>query len=108
MPKDLSRRDAMKTALKAGAYAAPVIVGVSAIPQAVGASPPPVGTFTVTNVAAPAGGVVPTATTFTVTVTNTSAITATAITVTDMPPVAAFLYQSSTVTMGSYDPVGGI
>jgi hypothetical protein len=41
--KDISRREAMKTALKAGAYAAPVVVA-AAVPMGVAAAtPPPLG-----------------------------------------------------------------
>jgi hypothetical protein len=46
--KDVTRREAMKTALKAGAYTAPVIL-TAAVPAAVGASPPPLGCSTMTT-----------------------------------------------------------
>ncbi|MGI8856407.1 MAG: hypothetical protein ACR2JW_11700 [Thermomicrobiales bacterium] len=46
--KDVTRREAMKTALKAGAYTAPVIL-TAAVPAVVGASPPPLACSTMTT-----------------------------------------------------------
>lgn len=108
MREDVTRREAMKTALKAGAYAAPVLLAVSA-PAAVGAATPPATVdLAVTNSAAPPSGVVPTMTTFTVTVTNNGPVAASSIAVTDVLNATAFVFQSSTASQGMYTAATGI
>ncbi len=104
----VSRREAMKTALKAGAYAAPVIL-MATVPQVVGAISPLPATvdLAVAKSAIPVSGGVPTTTTFTVTVTNNGPGTASAITVTDALNATAFQYLSSTASQGSYNPATG-
>ncbi len=52
--KDVTRRDAMKTALKAGAYAAPVVLASVPAMGVAAASPPP-STITITGIVPPGG-----------------------------------------------------
>ncbi len=104
----VSRREAIKTAMKTGAYAAPVILMATA-PQVVGAISPPPATvdLAVAKSATPVSGAVPTTTAFTVTVTNNGPGAASAITVTDALNATAFQYQSSTASQGAYNPATG-
>ncbi len=104
----VSRREAMKTALKTGAYAAPVIL-MATVPQVVGAVSPPLATvdLAVAKSVTPVSGAVPTTTAFTVTVTNNGPGAASAITVTDALNATAFQYQSSTASQGAYNPITG-
>lgn len=53
--KTTTRREAMKTALKAGVYTAPVILATSTVQGVAAASPPPGSFITVTPISAPLG-----------------------------------------------------
>ncbi len=125
--QDISRREAMKTALKAGAYVAPVILS-AAVPAGVLAAnsptlppainPPPVDnpppppttvTLVLSKSVTPISGVVPTTATFTVTVTNNGPVAASAITVRDLLDPAAFTIQNATMTPGTiYNAPAGV
>ncbi len=104
----VSRREAMKTALKTGAYAAPVIL-MATVPQAVAAISPQPATvdLAVGKSVVPVSGAVPTTAAFTVTVRNNGPGTASAITVMDALDPAAFQYLSSTASQGAYNPATG-
>lgn len=106
---DITRREAMKAALKAGAYAAPVVLAAT-VPQAVGAVSPAPATvdLAVGKTVDPAGDAVPAQVAFTVTVTNNGPGAASAITVKDALNPMAFVYLTSTASQGAYDPITGV
>ena len=79
---DITRREAMKTALKAGAYAAPVVLAAT-VPEMVSAATPPPPTTSTTTTA-------PTTTTSTTTTTTTS-------TTTTPPPAVCTLFGDASI-----------
>ncbi len=110
--QDISRREAMKTALKAGAYAAPVILS-AAVPAGVLAANSPTLPTTVNLAVAksvtPVSGAVPTTATFTVTVKNNGPVAASAITVQDLLDPTAFMFQNATTSPGTtYNATAGV
>jgi len=133
---DITRREAMKTALKAGAYAAPVVLAAT-VPEMVSAAvtPPPTTTSTTapptttttttstTTTRAPSADIeikktvdnmspeisINPTVTFTVTVKNLGPSPATGVMVTDhLPAGDIFLFPSFTVSQGTFNPSTGI
>ena len=110
--QDISRREAIIKAAKAGAYAAPVILSAT-VPAAVGAQVRVSGQPTTVDLAVaesvtPVSGVVPTNATFTVTVTNNGPAVASAITVLDTLDPTAFMFQNATTSQGTYNAATGV
>jgi large repetitive protein len=103
----IQRREAMKLALKGGAYAAPVILA-STIPSAVSAATPPPSadlqvTFTLTTPTPTVG----TVETIRVIVTNLGPITATNVVVNGNLFIFGFAAPTFAVTQGSLNPITG-
>ncbi len=104
---EVTRREAMKAALKAGAYATPVVLSAT-VPQMVSAATPPLSAdLTITkavDIPAPAVGA---NVTFTLVVNNRGPAVATGVVVTDLLP-AGLTFVSSSTLQGSYSAATGL
>jgi len=98
---DITRREAMKTALKAGAYAAPVVLAATVPEMVSAAATPPPPTTTTSTTAAPGGTTTTTTTTVptTTTTTTTTAVPTTTTTTTPPPPVCT-LFGDAVIVLG--------
>jgi len=92
---ELSRRDAMKTAMKAGAYAAPVILAASVPGMGVAAATPGPGGPTITGVNPPGG---PTTGGTGVTLTGTNFCPGATVTVNGVAAIGVTVVNATTIT----------